>query len=88
LSTGSAEIFVPTPEDIAKVDAEWLRWREQWKMRKRIFKEVWSSVTDSLPTSTASELAEALGIEFDSQDHEVLEQGPLCRPTARFLKRQ
>ena len=48
---------------------------------------VWSSITDSLPTSAASELAETLGIEFDSQEHEVLEQGPLCRPT-RFLKRQ
>ncbi len=49
---------------------------------------VWSSITDSLPTSAASELAETLGIEFDSQEHEVLEQGPLCRPTARFLKRR
>jgi len=38
-SSNSAEFFIPTPEDIANVDAEWLKWREQWKMRKRIFKE-------------------------------------------------
>ncbi len=49
---------------------------------------VWSSITDSLPTSAASEPAETHGIGFDSQEHEVSEQGPLCQPAARFLKRR
>ncbi|KAF8339582.1 TBPIP-domain-containing protein [Cantharellus anzutake] len=87
MSTGSADTLVPTPEDMARVDAEWIKWRDQWKMRKKVFKETWSSITDSLPASAALDLAETLGIEFDSPEHGILEQGPLCRQPSRFIKR-
>ncbi|KAF9516163.1 hypothetical protein BS47DRAFT_1484140 [Hydnum rufescens UP504] len=36
------------------------------------FHRIWPSIT-----------AESLGIEFDSEEHETLERGPLCQPPAR-----
>jgi len=65
-------------EDIAKVDAEWLKWRAEWVRRKKVFNTFWHIVTDSLPPQDATILSEDLGIEFDTPEHAVLEKGPLC----------
>lgn len=46
----------------------------------------WSQVTDQLTPDAIDALAEDLGFEFDSPEHEALERGPLCQPTSR-LKR-
>ncbi|KAF9511841.1 hypothetical protein BS47DRAFT_1394798 [Hydnum rufescens UP504] len=44
---------------------------------------IWSSITEHLSPPDTSELAESLDIEFDSEEHEALERGPLCQPPAR-----
>jgi hypothetical protein len=132
-----ADATMPEAKDVEKLDMDWTRWREEWKKRKKIFKElrqficdaspvalrffssmpldlpyiakrnkapsdtisahlfpvcgsfhrIWSSITEHLSPSDASELAESLGIEFDSEEHEVLERGPLCQPPARYTSR-
>ncbi|KAF9507136.1 hypothetical protein BS47DRAFT_1488977 [Hydnum rufescens UP504] len=89
-----ADAPIPETKDVERLDADWARWREEWKKRKKIFKElrcfiritpraIWSSITEHLSPPDASELAESLGIEFDSEEHEALERGPLCQPPAR-----
>lgn len=45
-------------------------------------------MTDHLTPDAIENLVEELGLEFDSAEHEVLERGPLCQPSAgRGLKR-
>ncbi|KAF9511844.1 hypothetical protein BS47DRAFT_1486653 [Hydnum rufescens UP504] len=97
-----ADAPIPETKDVGRLDADWARWREPWKKRKKIFKElhcfiritprafvvlmldmIWSSITEHLSLPDASELAESLGIGFDSEEHEALERGPLCQPPAR-----
>ena len=49
----------------------------------------WLLATDSLPPQDAKDLEEDLGIEKDTPEHSVLEQGPLCRQAqANSLKRK
>ncbi|KAI0073158.1 TBPIP-domain-containing protein [Panus rudis PR-1116 ss-1] len=67
-------------EDLALLDAEWTKWRAEWVRRRKIFKSFWDLVTDALPPQDSSELAEDLGIEFDTEEHDVLERGPICAP--------
>ena len=43
----------------------------------------WYLATDSLPPQDANDLAEDLGIEFDTNEHQTVEQGPLCKQTGR-----
>ena len=47
---------------------------------------LWSQVTDQLTPDAINALAEELGFEFDSPEHEALERGPLCQPTSRFKR--
>ncbi|KAF8311995.1 TBPIP-domain-containing protein [Clavulina sp. PMI_390] len=70
----------PTEEEVAAADAEWTRWREEWKKRKTMFKGLWSQVTDSMDKGAIENLAEELGLEFDTPEHDELERGPLCQP--------
>ena len=44
----------------------------------------WALVTDSLSPPDAVQLAEDLGIEYDTPEHVELERGPLCVPGKRF----
>ncbi|PSR73724.1 hypothetical protein PHLCEN_2v10443 [Hermanssonia centrifuga] len=65
-------------EELARLDAEWLKWRAEWIRRRKIFNDFWALAIDALPPQDASELAEDLGIEFDTEEHRYLEKGPLC----------
>ncbi|KIK21527.1 hypothetical protein PISMIDRAFT_12275 [Pisolithus microcarpus 441] len=67
-------------EDMAQVDADWLRWRSEWVRRRKIFSTFWQLATDALSPRDAVALAEDLGIEYDRPEHVELEKGPLCAP--------
>ena len=48
----------------------------------------WQLVTDSMSPQEVNDLAEDLGIEFDTAEHTALERGPLCSaPTLGKRKR-
>ncbi|KAJ3749290.1 TBPIP-domain-containing protein [Lentinula detonsa] len=65
-------------EEVAPIDADWLKWREEWVRRKKIFNSLWVLATDSLPPQDATILSEDLGIEHDTPEHAALEKGQLC----------
>lgn len=46
----------------------------------------WQLATDALPPQDAAALAEDLGIEFDTSEHQALERSHIC--TANPLKRK
>lgn len=54
---------------------------------KRNKKSFWALVSDPLPPSDASQLAEDLGIEYDTPEHLELERGPLCAPAHASKRR-
>ncbi|KAJ3569831.1 hypothetical protein NP233_g4793 [Leucocoprinus birnbaumii] len=74
-------------EDLAQVDKEWSRWRAEWVRRRKLFTEFWQLATDVLAPQDAKELAEDLGVEWDSAEHGLVERGPLC-VEKRTLKRK
>lgn len=50
---------------------------------------LWNLATDALPPQDAIDLAEDLGIEMDTAEHTMIEQGPLCaQKAANTLKRK
>ncbi|KAF4563451.1 hypothetical protein EYR40_006817 [Pleurotus pulmonarius] len=73
-------------DDIAQIDAEWVKWRAEWTRRRKIFTSFWQLATDALPPQDATALAEDLGIEFDTSEHQALERSHIC--TANPLKRK
>ena len=46
-------------------------------------RSLWHLVTDSFPPQEASDLAEDLGIEYDTREHIEVEKGPVCAVTKR-----
>ncbi|KAJ7039187.1 TBPIP-domain-containing protein [Mycena alexandri] len=74
-------------EDLEQVDADWVKWRDEWVRRKKIFNDFWQIATDSLTTQDALTLAEDLGIEQDTNEHSAVERGPLGT-AQKFLKRK
>lgn len=46
--------------------------------RVLIIPSFWQMATDSIAPAEASELAEDLGIEYDTSEHEQLERSTLC----------
>ena len=54
------------------------------KRNKKSFRAL---VSDSLPPPDASQLAEDLGIEYDTPEHLELERGPLCAPAHASKRR-
>ncbi|TFK89385.1 TBPIP-domain-containing protein [Polyporus arcularius HHB13444] len=75
-------------EESAQLDAEWVRWRGEWTRRRKIFNTFWGLATDALTPQQATELAEDLGVEWDTQEHTVLERGELCAPPSLLGKRR
>ncbi|KAJ3927129.1 MAG: TBPIP-domain-containing protein [Lentinula lateritia] len=76
-------------EEIAQIDADWLKWREEWIRRKKTFNSFWQLATDSLPPQDATILSEDLGIEYDTPEHAALEKSHLCIDTKKnTLKRK
>jgi len=52
-----------------------------------IQKSFWALVSDPLPPPDAAQLAEDLGIEYDTPEHLELERGPLCAPANASKRR-
>jgi len=50
-------------------------------------KSFWALVSDPLPPPDAAQLAEDLGIEYDTPEHLELEGGPLCAPAHASKRR-
>jgi 26S proteasome regulatory subunit, ATPase 3, interacting protein len=48
----------------------------------------WALASDPLSPPDAVQLAEDLGIEYDTSEHLELERGPLCAPAAHASKRR
>ncbi|KAI8980014.1 TBPIP-domain-containing protein [Trametes punicea] len=65
-------------EETAELNADWTRWRNEWIRRRKVFSTFWSLATDALAPQQATALAEDLGIEFDTPEHDALERGWLC----------
>ena len=77
-------------EELAKMEADWKKYRTEWIRRKKIFKEyvierrgnariyvalrLWGAFTDAMTPSETTELRDTLGIEFDSEEHVELEK--------------
>ncbi|KIK68955.1 hypothetical protein GYMLUDRAFT_213799, partial [Collybiopsis luxurians FD-317 M1] len=73
-------------EQIAQIEAEWSKWRDEWVRRKKIFNTFWHLATDALPPQDATILSEDLGIELDTPEHATLEKTSLC--VKNVLKRK
>ncbi|KAL5528963.1 hypothetical protein ACEPAG_4937 [Sanghuangporus baumii] len=67
-----------TDEEIAQSDSDWIKWRTEWVKRRKIFNNLWFLISDTLPPPQANELAEDLGIEYDTTEHNEVEKSPLC----------
>ncbi|KAH9173724.1 TBPIP-domain-containing protein [Lactarius sanguifluus] len=67
--------------ELDTLDADWIRWRAEWVRRRKVFYNFWALVSDSLSPPDAEQLAEDLGIEYDTPEHGELERGPLCATT-------
>ncbi|KAL5533399.1 hypothetical protein ACEPAF_5175 [Sanghuangporus sanghuang] len=67
-----------TDEEIAQSDSDWIKWRTEWVKRRKIFNNLWLLISDTLPPPQANELAEDLGIEYDTTEHSEIEKSPLC----------
>jgi 26S proteasome regulatory subunit (ATPase 3-interacting protein) len=52
-----------------------------------LMKSFWALVSDPLPPPDAVQLAEDLGIEYDTREHLELERGPLCAPPRASRRR-
>ncbi|MQL89662.1 hypothetical protein Taro_022245 [Colocasia esculenta] len=52
------------PEERKKVEETYLEKINQWRKRKRIFKDLWNSITENSPKDE-KEFKEELGIEYD-----------------------
>ncbi|TRM69233.1 Tat binding protein 1-interacting protein-domain-containing protein [Schizophyllum amplum] len=87
LKTLRAGTTLVSAEDLAKIDAEWNKWRSEWIRRKKIFNTFWSIISDSMTPQEAEIVQEDLGIERDTPEHEKLERSALCQqklvPTKR-----
>ncbi|KAF8198049.1 TBPIP-domain-containing protein [Pholiota molesta] len=76
-------------EQLEQIYADWAKWRAEWVRRRKVFLTFWQLATDALPPQDAKELEEDLGIENDTPEHVILEQGSLCRQNqANSLKRK
>jgi len=70
-------------DELDRMDSDWQRYRVEWVARKKLFRELWGTLTESMSPTDAQDLADDLGIEYDTQQHLNLEQGPLCAPPSR-----
>ncbi|KAI0635495.1 TBPIP-domain-containing protein [Trametes polyzona] len=75
-------------EENAQLDADWTRWRNEWVRRRKVFNTFWSLATDALPPQQATELADDLGLEYDTAEHGALERGTLCAAGSVLGKRR
>ncbi|KAI0649574.1 TBPIP-domain-containing protein [Trametes meyenii] len=75
-------------EETTQLDAEWMRWRNEWVRRRKVFNTFWSLATDALTPHEATELAEDLGIEVDTPEHATVERGQLCAAGSVLGKRR
>ncbi|KAF8261502.1 TBPIP-domain-containing protein [Lactarius quietus] len=74
--------------ELDALDADWALWRAEWVRRRKVFYNFWALVTDSLAPPDAEQLAEDLGIEFDTPEHVELERGSLCGPVNAASRRR
>ncbi|KAI0289740.1 TBPIP-domain-containing protein [Russula brevipes] len=73
--------------ELDALDTEWAQWRAEWVRRRKVFYDFWALVSDPLPPPDAVQLAEDLGIEYDTREHLELERGPLCAPPRASRRR-
>ncbi|KAF8520815.1 TBPIP-domain-containing protein [Gautieria morchelliformis] len=72
-----------TVEDLAHLDAEWQKWRALWVERRKVFHNLRSIATDAMVPQQCQDLDEDLGIEYDTPEHNTLENSPLCKPLVK-----
>ncbi|KAG8801753.1 hypothetical protein FRC16_011196 [Serendipita sp. 398] len=74
-----------TQAEIDQMEYNWKKYRAEWIIRKKIFREVWTTFTGDMAPSEVTELAEDLGVEWDSEEHVALEirMGPNAMTTHR-----
>ncbi|EIM91602.1 TBPIP-domain-containing protein [Stereum hirsutum FP-91666 SS1] len=73
--------------ELKEIDQEWTKWRAEWVRRRKVWKTLWALISDSLDTSSASELLEDLGVEQDTAEHVAVERGSLCAVGAAIGRR-
>ncbi|KAI0312723.1 TBPIP-domain-containing protein [Amylostereum chailletii] len=73
---------------LARLDADWTKWRAEWVRRRKVFKELWGYIADSLSPQDATALLEDLGVEGDTSEHATIEHGPLCDTKTALGKRK
>ncbi|KAG9005828.1 hypothetical protein FRB94_003898 [Tulasnella sp. JGI-2019a] len=74
LRSGAAPI---SEDEVLKLDNDWIKWKIEWVSRKKVFKDAWGMATEPLNSSDGAELADQLGIEYDTPEHLDLERSPL-----------
>ncbi|KAF8486428.1 TBPIP-domain-containing protein [Russula ochroleuca] len=77
-----------SPAELDALDAEWTKWRSEWVRRRKVFYNFWALVSDPLSPPDADQLAEDLGIEYDTPEHLEVERGRLCAPATHASKRR
>ncbi|KZS92560.1 TBPIP-domain-containing protein [Sistotremastrum niveocremeum HHB9708] len=84
-----AGVRLISAEELANIETKWIQMRAEWISRRKVAKDVWSFFTEDRSPQESVELADTLGIEADSPEHERLERGPLCSTKqSRVLKRK
>ncbi|KAJ3252859.1 PSMC3 interacting protein [Chytriomyces hyalinus] len=66
-----------TIADKQKADAELEVYRKHWRLRKKMFKDAWSTISENMPVKKAKEALEELGIENDEDVGVSFERDPL-----------
>ncbi|KAI8833637.1 Tat binding protein 1-interacting protein-domain-containing protein [Chytriomyces cf. hyalinus JEL632] len=66
-----------TIADKQKADAELEVYRKHWRLRKKMFKDAWSTISENMPVKKAKETLEEIGIENDEDVGVSFERDPL-----------
>ncbi|KAF7298111.1 TBPIP domain-containing protein [Mycena chlorophos] len=75
-------------QDIEQVDADWVKWRNEWVRRKKVYKDLFLMIADSMTKQEATALEEDLGIEHDTNEHIALETSSLVADMNKLKRKR
>ncbi|KAF9647633.1 TBPIP-domain-containing protein [Thelephora ganbajun] len=80
LRAGSSII---SASELAQLDEDWKRWRQEWVKRRKVFNMLRDTTLEATGPKEAAELLEDIGVELDSPEHAQLERSYLCSRASR-----
>ncbi|CAK9787011.1 TBPIP-domain-containing protein [Cutaneotrichosporon oleaginosum] len=78
---GESAVAPMSAKDMVQIDADWEHWRKEWTSRKKVYKDIYTMLTDcGLAPASQVDFEEEQGVEGDDEDTKVVEAGEFCQP--------